>query len=871
MKTANEIREEFLQFFKDKEHEIVPSTPVVPADDPTLLFINAGMNQFKNIFIGTEKSKYIRVVDTQKCIRVSGKHNDLEDVGVDTSHHTFFEMLGNWSFGDYYKKEAIEWAWELLTKIWGLDGERIWATVHDSDDEAKKLWTEVTPIKAEKVLMFGDKDNFWEMGDTGPCGPCSEIHYYIGEDINNQSADKINSDDPDYLEIWNLVFIQYNRNSKGEKKELPSKHVDTGMGLERVVSLIQGKKSNYDTDIFTPIIKKIESLTGKKYEGDDQVSFRVIADHLRSLSFSIADGVLPSNEGRGYVLRRLLRRAARFGRNLDMHSPFIYKLVSTLSDMMGNTFPELPENLKHIEKVIHSEEESFGETVDRGIEIFNQTLKKAKKENKSLISGEDAFKLYDTYGFPLDLTELMAREKGFSVDIDAFEKAMDVQRKRSRSGKKFSVDSLIPEGVEIKVEATQFLGYETLEADSEITQIITNKNKSISLLLKATPYYAESGGQIGDTGLLTNDTLEISVTDTQKIGGSHYLHIGKVIKGKPKVGMNIKASVTSERRKNILPNHTATHLMHAALREVLGDHVRQAGSLVDADRLRFDYTHFEKPTIKQLKEIEKIVNDKIRENIKLNTTITTFNEAKKAGAMALFGEKYGDEVRMVEVGDFSKELCGGTHVNRTGDIGLFAITQESSVSSGVRRLEAVTGEGAIKYFQNNQSVLSEIEELLSVKGDSIPARVKVLSDANKKLEKKLKTSAVSSKSLELDAWLKSAIEVDGIKLVAKIIKSSSIEEMKQIADKLRDKMDSGVGVLGAEIKGKAQLVVIASKDVIKKYGVSANSIVKELSSMIEGGGGGSDHMATAGGKRPELLDKSIKQAKFVLAKLIKKK
>jgi len=643
------------------------------------------------------------------------------------------------------------------------------------------------------------------------------------------------------------------------------------MGLERIVSLIQGKKSNYDTDIFSPIIKKIESLTGLKYEEENQASFRVIADHLRSLSFSIADGVLPSNEGRGYVLRRLVRRAARFGRNLDMHSPFIYKLVPTLSEMMGNTFPELPENLKHIEKIIRSEEESFGETVDRGIEHFNQTLEKARKEKKSVISGDDAFKLYDTYGFPLDLTELMAREKGFSVNLADFEKAMDLQRERSRKGNKFALDSLIPEGLEIKVEPTQFLGYDTLEAESEITQIITKKNKRISLLLKETPYYAESGGQVGDTGMLTNKTLGIKVTDTQKIGGSHYLHIGEVLKGKPEVGMKIKASVKSDRRNNILPNHTATHLMHSALREILGDHVRQAGSLVDDERLRFDFTHFEKPTKDQLKKIESIVNYKIRENIKLKTKITTFDKAKKAGAMALFGEKYGDEVRMVLVDEFSKELCGGTHVNRTGDIGLFAITHEMSVSSGVRRLEAVTGEAAINYFQNNQFILSEIEELLSVKGDLIQKRVKALTDVNKKLEKKLKASGVTSRSLDLDLWLKSAIEVEGIKLVARTIKSSSIDELKQIADKLRDKMESGVGVLGAEIKGKAQLVVIASKDVIKKFGVSSNTIVKELSSMIEGGGGGSDHMATAGGKRPELLDKSIKKAKSVLTKLIKKK
>ncbi len=868
MKTVNEIRQEFFDYFEGKGHKVVPSAPVVPSDDPTLLFINAGMNQFKNIFLGTENPKVPRIVDTQKCIRVGGKHNDLEDVGLDTYHHTFFEMLGNWSFGDYYKKEAIEWAWELLTEVWGLEKERLWATVHDSDDEARKLWPEVTELPAERVLQFGDKDNFWEMGNTGPCGPCSEIHYFIGEDVKGQSADKINSGDDEYIEIWNLVFIQYFRDSTGKLNELPQKHVDTGMGLERLTAIVQGKSSNYDTDIFSPIIKEIEIISGKKYEGKNQSAFRVIADHIRSLSFSIADGVMPSNEGRGYVVRRLLRRAAKFGRNLGLDSPFIHNLVTPLTDLMGDIFPELRDRKEHIERVIKAEEESFGETIDRGMELFDQLTVKMKKNSSKLISGQDAFKLYDTYGFPIDLTSLMARESGLTVDLDGFDKAMTEQKERSRRKKKFTADNLVPDGVEIKQEPTLFLGYERLEANSEITQIIFHSGKDIRLLLKETPYYAESGGQVGDIGIISAKGLNIRIDDTQKIGGLHYVHIGEVLEGEPKEHMKVKAEVNSDWRKNILPNHTATHLMHAALRSEFGDHVEQKGSLVAPDRLRFDYHHFEKPTVEQLKNIESVVNDKIRENIELKTTLTTLENAKKSGAMALFGEKYGDEVRMVEIADFSKELCGGTHVDRTGDIGVFLITHESAISSGVRRIEAVTGEGALKQIQENRSVLSELENQLSVKSEQLPERFKSLAESNKELERKLKKSKPSD-TLDIDSWIDPNNKIGDVTLVTRRIEASSLDELKGVADRLREKLKSGVGVLASVIEQKAYIVVIVTEDIIKSEGISAKKMITELVEVMGGGGGGNDRIATAGGGKPELIDEALSQSDSIILKLTK--
>ncbi|MCH8272994.1 MAG: alanine--tRNA ligase, partial [Candidatus Marinimicrobia bacterium] len=652
----------------------------------------------------------------------------------------------------------------------------------------------------------------------------------------------------------------------GKLNELPQKHVDTGMGLERLTAIVQGKSSNYDTDIFSPIIKEIEIISGKKYEGEDQSAFRVIADHLRSLSFSIADGVIPSNEGRGYVVRRLLRRAAKFGRNLGLDSPFIYKLVTPLTGLMGDIFPELRERKEHIERIIKSEEESFGETIDRGMELFEQLTVKMNKKSSKLISGEDAFKLYDTYGFPIDLTSLMARERGLSVDLDGFDKAMTEQKVRSRQKKKFAVGNLVPEGVEIKGEPTLFLGYEKLKAKTEITQILFQSDKDIRLLLKETPYYAESGGQIGDNGIISAKGLKIRINDTQKYGGSHYVHIGEVLEGDPKLNMKVTAEVNSEWRRNILLNHTATHLMHAALRIEFGDHVEQAGSLVAPDRLRFDYHHFERPTSEQLKNIESVVNEKIRENIKLKTTLTTFENAKKLGAMALFGEKYGDEVRMVEIDNFSKELCGGTHVERTGDIGLFLITHESSVSSGVRRIEAVTGVGALKYIQENKSVLSELENHLSVKSEQLPERIKSLSESNKALERKLR-KLKSSDTMDIESWIDPNNKIGAVTLVARRLEAASLDEMKGIADRLRDELKSGVGVLASEIDNKAFMVVIVTQDIIKSEGISAKKMIEELAEVMGGGGGGNDRIATAGGGKPELIEKALSQSSQILSKL----
>ena len=664
---SKEIRKAFIDFFKDKDHKFIRSSPVVPIDDPTLLFTNAGMNQFKSIFLDQKIPEFPRAVNSQKCIRVSGKHNDLEEVGIDTFHHTFFEMLGNWSFGDYYKAEAINWAWELFTEVWGLDKNRLWVTVYHEDNEAFDLWPKVTDISPDRVLKFDKKDNFWEMGETGPCGPCSEIHYFIGDDIKSQSPDKVNSSDQ-YWELWNLVFIQHNRLSSGKLEDLSAMHVDTGAGFERIVAVMQGKLSNYSTDLFLPIIGKIESITGKSFN-DDPVPFQVISDHIRMLSFDIADGALPSNEGRGYVLRRILRRAARFGRSLDMNQPFIFDLVGTIEKIMGDTFPEIVDKKSHIEKIIKAEETSFNDTLDRGLSHFNKVISNMSGKT---IPGSDAFKLYDTFGFPLDLTQLMAREKGLSIDGDGFKKEMDQQKKRAKSAEKFNTNVSEVSWNELKnIEDSQFKGYETISLSAEIVKYASTDD-SYLVVLDQTPFYAESGGQIGDTGIIKGSGVDLIVQDVQ-LDGECYVHhctgtIGKDIS-------TVECRVDSEKRQRTRKNHTATHLMHKALRMVLGDHVQQAGSLVHPDYLRFDLTHFEKISKKEIREIENIVNSEILINNKLDISIKAFDEAKKEGAVAMFGEKYGDQVRVITVADFSKELCGGTHVDRTGDIGLFKITE----------------------------------------------------------------------------------------------------------------------------------------------------------------------------------------------------
>ena len=858
---SKDIRNAFIDFFKEKDHKFVRSSPVVPIDDPTLLFTNAGMNQFKSIFLDQEQPDFSRVVNSQKCIRVSGKHNDLEEVGVDTFHHTFFEMLGNWSFGDYYKAEAIQWAWELFTEVWGLDKNRLWVTVYHEDSEAFDLWPKVTDIAPERVLKFDKKDNFWEMGETGPCGPCSEIHYFIGEDIKSQSPKGVNASDQ-YWELWNLVFIQHNRLSNGTLENLNNMHVDTGAGFERIVSVMQGQLSNYSTDLFLPIIAKIERVTGKTFD-KNPVPFQVISDHLRMLSFAIADGALPSNEGRGYVVRRILRRAARFGRSLDMNQPFIYDLVDTLGQIMGDTFPEVVDKKSHIEKIINAEESSFNDTLDRGLSHFNKVI---SNTSGKIITGSEAFKLYDTYGFPLDLTQLMAREKGLSVDQSGFEEEMNQQKKRAKSAKKFSTDTAKLSWNQLKdTDDSIFKGYETISLSAEIVRY-ASVNESYLVVLDQTPFYAESGGQIGDTGTIKGKGVDLVVDDVQ-LDGNTYVHYCSGVLNKDI--SNVECIVDKERRQRIRKNHTATHLMHQALKIVLGDHVQQAGSLVHPDYLRFDLTHSEKISNDEVRKIEDIVNSEVLINNKLEVSIKAFDEAKKEGAVAMFGEKYGDQVRVVTVSDFSKELCGGTHVDRTGDIGLFKIIEESSLASGVRRIVAVTGPKAVEYIQDQFATLDQAKELLSCNIDSISDRLDQLINDKKALERELKKLKKSNSTFDAESLIKESYVFNDNTIVIKMTDAEDMDDLKDFGNMLLSKLENGIGVLAA-ISDKPILVVVVS-DGLVKLGLKAGDLAQQVGSIMGGGGGGRPNLATAGGKDKKSLELALSKAKDIIIKNIEEK
>ena len=857
---SQEIRNAFIEFFKNKDHKFVRSSPVIPIDDPTLLFTNAGMNQFKPIFLDQKDPDFLRAVNSQKCIRVSGKHNDLEEVGVDTFHHTFFEMLGNWSFGDYYKEDAIRWAWELFTDVWGLDKNRLWVTVFHEDDEAFKLWPKVTDIDPSKVLKCGKKDNFWEMGETGPCGPCSEIHYFIGDDISKQSAKGVNESDL-YWELWNLVFIQNNRLKDGNLENLTAKHVDTGAGFERIVSVLQGTFNNYETDLFKPLIEKTEELTGQSFK-KNHVPFQVIADHIRMLTFSIADGGLPSNDGRGYVLRRILRRAARFGRNLHQTEPFIYNLVDTLGDIMGETFPEIIEKKSHIKKVIKAEESAFSETLDRGLNHFDKLVLSLSSK---VISGEEAFRLYDTFGFPLDLTQLISREKGLSVDEKGFNDAMEKQRSRAKSKGKFVAESSkLNWKVLIEGNDSRFTGYNNTKDTAQICRYAI-EGEQILVVLDKTPFYAESGGQVGDNGSIKGEGIELIVNDVKKDSDAfiHYCS-GKI---KASKNNNVTCEVNYDRRQNIRKNHTATHLMHKALKLVLGDHVQQAGSLVNDDYLRFDLTHFEKITQDQIIEIEKIVNKEILLNNKLDESVKSFNEAKKEGAIAMFGEKYGDEVRVISISDFSKELCGGTHVDRTGDIGLFKIKEEASLASGVRRIVALTGPKAIELIQNQSLLINVIQSQLNCETNLVIDRVKQLVLQKKELEKKIKKQKKVGNAFDVNKIMDQSKTISNIKVVAHMTDANSIDELKDLGDTLLNSMKSGVGVLGAE-GDKPMIVVIVSNDLIK-MGLNAGSIAKSIGASMGGGGGGKPHLATAGGKDLDSLKNALSKSFEIIDDFIK--
>jgi alanyl-tRNA synthetase len=866
---SSQIRERFLKFFEERGHKIYPSASLIPRDDPTLLFTNAGMNQFKDIILGKMAAEHKRVASSQKCIRVSGKHNDLEEVGRDTTHHTFFEMLGNWSFGDYFKKDAIIWGWEFLTEVCGLPKDRLWATVFREDEEAEKLWYKHTDIKKGRVLRFDEDDNFWEMGDVGPCGPCSEIHYDKGEKYGCDRPNcGVNCPCGRYVEIWNLVFMQYNRDEKGNLSDLPAKVVDTGMGFERLTAILQGVDSNYDTDLFAPIIKKIEKLSSLPYKNSEyQASFRVIADHVRALSFAIADGAIPSNEGRGYVLRRILRRAARHGRLLGLHKPFIYQLSGTVVDMLGKVYPELEAKSEHVALVIKSEEERFEETLDLGLELFAKEAEKVLKKGGKVIPGDVVFKLHDTYGFPLDLTQVMAEEKDLKIDTDGFNKEMEKQQERSRS----SVSTFF----EPTIEVAKIAGHETkaLHHDTayEIEARMLSENHSSLMnwiILDKTPFYAEAGGQVSDTGKIIGKNFEFEVQNVKK-QGDVILHIGKITKGELTLEQHVRAVVDIDRRRSIMRNHTATHLLHKALRETLGEHVHQAGSLVAPDKFRFDFTHFKAMDQAELEKVEYLVNQSIWENHPVTPRELPIEEAKKLGAMALFGEKYGDVVRMVEVEGVSRELCGGTHVNATGEIGLFKIISETGIAAGMRRIEAVTGEYAYQLVKKQKELLEDLSFLLKTTEESLPERVETLIKTNKQLEKKVKEAQKVSAKDKVEELIEGSVDVDGIKVIAHQMEIESRDDLLKLADTIREKSKSTVGVLAGILDEKIMIVAVVTDDLIKSKGIKAGDIVKEISSLVGGTGGGKPHLAQGGGKDISKLKEALGSLPGIVKKFVK--
>ena len=887
--TGNEIRKKFLDYFKERGHTIVKSSSLIPSADPTLLFTNAGMVQFKDVFLGKEKRDYKRAVSSQKCVRAGGKHNDLEVVGRTARHHTFFEMLGNFSFGDYFKEGAIEYGWEFMTEVVKLPKEKLWITVYKDDDEAFKIWNEKIGIPANKIVRLGEKDNFWSMGDTGPCGPCSEIHIDQGEGIGcGRPECNVECDCDRFMEVWNLVFMQYNRDAKGVLTPLPNPSIDTGMGLERLSAVAQKVKSNYDSDLLRPIITYTEGLFEKEYGKDSNmdISFRVIADHSRSMTFLIGDGVMPSNEGRGYVLRRIIRRGSRHGRMLGKSEPFLFKTSDVVIDLMKDTYPELLDRREYISKVISTEEERFSNTLDFGMKMLNDMVESLKAKRERLIAGEDAFKLYDTYGFPLDLTEDIARDSGLAVDSAGFNKAMEVQKERARASWKGSGEEGIKSiyrDIAHKIKGTQslskpqrdmFIGYDTLESEGTVLSLIkgndmvksASEGEQVEIVFDKTPFYGESGGQVGDTGKIWNDDVHIDVTDTKKPLQNLIIHNCIVKKGNIKVGDVITISVSNEKRRATALNHSATHLLHTALRDVLGDHVKQAGSLVAPDRLRFDYTHFSAPNIKELHRVEEIVNQKIRENYPVETSVTGLEEAIKKGATALFGEKYGEEVRIVKMGDYSMELCGGTHVRATGDIGLFKIVHEGSVASGIRRIEALTGEGAYKYVRQEEDSLLEIREVLKSPPQEEMTKLKKIMDRNKELERELqKQKEKITKDMSGDT-VSEIKDIKGINVISKNLGNFDIKDLRTFVDSTKVRIKSGVVVVGAVTDGKVSLVAGVTKDLISK--LNAGEIIKQTAVIVDGSGGGRADMAQAGGKNPAKLSEALEKVYEIVEKML---
>jgi alanyl-tRNA synthetase len=887
MWTTKQVREQFLSYFESKGHRRVTSSSLVPAGDPTLLFTNAGMNQFKDLFLGREKRDYTRATTSQKCVRAGGKHNDLENVGRTARHHTFFEMLGNFSFGDYFKKEAIEYGWDLVVNVYGLDPDRLWFTVFEggdgvpADEEAEKLWI-AAGARPERVLRFSAKDNFWQMGDTGPCGPCSEIHYYRGEDMSKNTADLVNGEGDDTMEIWNLVFMQYDRDANGKLTPLPAPSVDTGAGLERIAGVLQGVDSNYDIDCFQALVRRIEALGHHKYAGswesDQDTAVRVLCDHARASAFLIADGVIPSNEGRGYVLRRIIRRAIRFGRKLP-EPVLLTSLVDNVVDMMADAYPELEQRRHAVHETLGSEEERFSKTLSVGAERVGQALDDVRKKGDRALGGEDVFRLYDTYGIPIDLIAEMAEEEGVSIDRDGFEEQMDAARKRAKASSKFqAADVKVYEKLAERIGKPEFIGYEEyvdvegralalVSGGEEVTSIA--KGGEGEVVLSPTPFYAESGGQIGDSGRIEWSGGHAEVVDTQKPFGDLVVSRIRVEDGTLEAGVVVKASVPTQTRLDTTANHTATHLLHKALKDYLGASVQQAGSLVAPDRLRFDYT-FNRPLEEdEIRDLERIVNEKIRENIEVSKETMPIEEAKKSGAVAMFGEKYGELVRVVSAGEWSREFCGGCHVSRTGDIGVFKITSDRSLAAGVRRVEAVTGRLAVEYLQHMDHATRLMQAQLNVPMDELPNTISSLQDKQRNLEKELKalkmklaTIGASGGAAAEDA----PAEVDGVKIMTRRADGMSGGDLRNLADTLRGKIKSGIVVIGAENDGKATLLVAVTDDVVKR--VTAKQVIDKLAPIVGGKGGGKPELAQAGGKDPARLDEALGGAEAALREIL---
>jgi alanyl-tRNA synthetase len=855
MRTSNEIRSTFLEYFKERGHQIVRSSPLVPANDPTLLFTNSGMVQFKDVLLGSEKRSYVRATTSQRCVRAGGKHNDLENVGYTARHHTFFEMLGNFSFGDYFKPDAIRYCWDLLTEVYGLPVERLWVTVYEEDQEAEDIWKNEIGVDPERFSRCGVKDNFWSMGDTGPCGPCSEVFYDHGPEVPGGPPGSPDEDGDRYIEIWNLVFMQYNRDADGTMTPLPKPSVDTGMGLERLAAVLQGVHSNYETDLFIHLIEQAAAVTGATDLADK--SLRVIADHIRACAFLIVDGVVPSNEGRGYVLRRIIRRAIRHGHKLGVEEPFFYRLVEALEQEMGAAYPELGERREVVERILRQEEERFDETLDQGLRILDQAIEDLSGDQ---IPGDTVFRLYDTFGFPVDLTADIARERGLTVDMANFEKAMEGQRGRARAASQFEAAG----DKELEVEgSSEFVGYDSTRGEGRVIALFHDGAPVDSLgpedrgivVMDSTPFYPESGGQVGDHGEISANGTRFEVDDTQRRGDAT-LHVGVITDGEIRVGDSVVAQVDAPRRRATARNHSATHLLHAALRQVLGGHVAQKGSLVAPDRLRFDFSHFEPVSKAQLEEIEALVNEWILQNDQADTQVLPLAQAMESGAVALFGEKYDDPVRVLAFGEYSTELCGGTHVGRTGDVGLFKLTSETGVAAGVRRVEAVTGQGALRWVRNMENRLLDVASLLKADRESVVEKVDQLQSRNRELEKDLERFKARMAASQGDDLAAQAEDVDGLKVLAAKLDGVDPKRLRDTVDQLKNKLGSAAIVLATVHGDKVSLVAGVTSDYVDR--IEAGPLANFVAQQVGGRGGGRADLAQAGGNDPSKIDQAIR-------------